>query len=79
MVFEERKDSMEEIRFWYEDVRKMNLRLKGKVGDTYLFLGHVSMEFSNLQSAEAECDASTMGFALLTEEYNHFFGKDVFA
>lgn len=33
VVFEERKDSMEEIRYCYEDVRKINLRLERKGGD----------------------------------------------
>lgn len=33
VVFEERKDSMEEIRYCYEDVRKINLRLGRKDGD----------------------------------------------
>lgn len=33
VVFEERKDSMEEIRYCYEDVRKIDLRLKKKGGD----------------------------------------------
>lgn len=38
VVFEERKDSMEEIRYCYEDVRKIDLKLKRKGGDT-LVLG----------------------------------------
>lgn len=46
--------------------------------ETYLFLAHVPVEFSNLQSAEAEYDTSTMGFALLTEEDDDFVGKDMF-
>lgn len=33
VVFEERKDSMEEIRYYYADVRKIELRLQGKGGD----------------------------------------------
>lgn len=47
--------------------------------EAYLFLAHVSVEFSDLQSAEAECDTSTMSFALLTEEDDDFIGEDMFA
>lgn len=32
VVFEERKDSMEEIRYCHEDVRRINLRLERKSG-----------------------------------------------
>lgn len=33
VVFDERKDSMEEIRYCCEDIRKINLRLERKGGD----------------------------------------------